>query len=186
MTYREDNGSTSTLSNRSHTTLVVPVSGSLVNYNTAAQFTSSDKNDIFNTLAQEILHDLVHSSDPLTAVTRFTLLTFADLKKYKFYHWAASPALVCRPSWHLTSGAWVSLREQESSWYGLPRALTGWFDRYNGSHDSGFCLAKPDSSGNSVELGRIVDYDTFFVDIPEADVSRHTLRSQAFTNSAQH
>lgn len=46
----------------------------------------------------------------------FLIVTFADLKKYKYYYWACFPALVQKPGWELAS-------EQGWSNVNIPRDL---------------------------------------------------------------
>lgn len=40
----------------------------------------------------------------------FLVLTFADLKKYRYYYWCGFPALLQKPGWE-TEGVWSSLED---------------------------------------------------------------------------
>ncbi|PWN21726.1 E1-like protein-activating [Microstroma glucosiphilum] len=168
-----------TSSASSSSRLSVTVRGMLRNYNTAPQFTSADKNEIFSDLAQEILNDLLTSPDPLDAVTRFTVLAFADLKKYKYYHWAALPALIAQPNWQTSSPGWKSLQEE---WTGkgeeegevsprrmqsLAEAFKEHWQRYRGESEAGFCLVKVGSE--ACQVGMVRDFQTFFAGVPNEE-----------------
>ncbi|OAJ39464.1 E1-like protein-activating enzyme Gsa7p/Apg7p [Batrachochytrium dendrobatidis JEL423] len=72
------------------------VPGVLKNTNTIEDFKSVDKNSLIKTVSLEIWQDILSGAavaDP-TLLNKFLLLTFADLKKYKFYYWFAFPALL--------------------------------------------------------------------------------------------
>ncbi|CAO1630592.1 unnamed protein product [Parajaminaea phylloscopi] len=153
-------------SNRSS---VVTARGTLLNYNTAVQFTSSDKNALFNELAKGILEDLLASPEPLEAVTRFMLLTYADLKKYKFFHWAAAPGLVAQAAWRLTNPGWTVI-EADDKLRTAAGPLARHLETHRGKAEAGFCLLKFDASEQDDQvptLGRVVDYDDFFVGVPQ-------------------
>lgn len=47
-------------------------------------------------------------------LTRFLLITFADLKKYKYYYWFSYPAFVSKPAWEI-DGDWQNVAELLSS-----------------------------------------------------------------------
>lgn len=45
----------------------------------------------------------------------FLLLTFADLKKYRYYYWCGFPALLQKPGWELDGDeVWQTLDEDSS------------------------------------------------------------------------
>lgn len=134
----------------------------------------------FSTTLQ-ILDDLLTSANPLEAVTRFTVLAFADLKKYKYYHWAALPALVAQPNWQTSSHGWRGLQEEwsdegreeeEEPSRRLQSLAVGFkehWERYRGESEAGFCLVKVGSDG--CEVGRVGDFQTFFEGVPSEKVS---------------
>ena len=79
------------------TVCVVP--GTLVNANTLEDFKDWDKGALLRTTARTIWED-VHSGRALVEphrLSRFLLLTFADLKSHKFYYWFAFPAFAITP-----------------------------------------------------------------------------------------
>ncbi|XP_072026829.1 ubiquitin-like modifier-activating enzyme ATG7 isoform X2 [Amphiura filiformis] len=72
--------------------------GTLVNFNILDAFKTSDKINILQLAAIQIWKDITSKEairDP-SLLSRFVLLTFADLKKYHYYYWFAFPAL-CAP-----------------------------------------------------------------------------------------
>lgn len=44
------------------------------------------------------------------ALNPFLVLTFADLKKYRYYYWCGFPALLQKPGWE-TEGVWNTLED---------------------------------------------------------------------------
>lgn len=70
--------------------------GSLKNTNTLQEFKELDKNQYLRDRGLKLLEDIKTGKavkDPSLLVA-FTLITFADLKKYKFYYWFAFPTIV--------------------------------------------------------------------------------------------
>ncbi|TPX62381.1 hypothetical protein PhCBS80983_g00520 [Powellomyces hirtus] len=70
--------------------------GVLYNTNTIEEFKKLDKSAVFAQVADRIWESITSGAavaDP-TLLTRFILLTFADLKKYKFWYWFGFPALL--------------------------------------------------------------------------------------------
>lgn len=106
------------------------------------------------------------SQHPTDALVRFTVLAFADLKKYKYYHWVAIPALIPSSNWYTSTG-WTRLEQVDE----VKAPLEEHVRMYRDSSDAGFALVKGISSGQ-VTLGPVSDLDDFFRDVPEAEVSR--------------
>ncbi|ODM99826.1 Ubiquitin-like modifier-activating enzyme ATG7 [Orchesella cincta] len=78
---------------------MIKVPGLLINTNTAEQFKQLDKNELMVSMGSALLGKL-WSEDGLKEITKtpsilgsFYILTFADLKKYKFIYWFAFPAV---------------------------------------------------------------------------------------------
>ncbi|KAM9325430.1 ubiquitin-like modifier-activating enzyme ATG7 [Gastrophryne carolinensis] len=72
-----------------------PAVGCLYNTNTLDSFKSFDKKALLDQAANEIW-DAIKSGKALddpVLLNKFILLTFADLKKYRFYYWFCFPAL---------------------------------------------------------------------------------------------
>jgi ubiquitin-like modifier-activating enzyme ATG7 len=98
--------SVTTDDSHSHNPFSVNVPGSLKNFNTIEHFKSADKPALFNAHAQRIWDHILSTRDS-TLLNSFLLISFADLKKYKFYYWFAFPAFVAKPPWVSPNG-WSS------------------------------------------------------------------------------
>ncbi|KAJ4975702.1 hypothetical protein NE237_000808 [Protea cynaroides] len=81
-----------------------PVPGTLYNTNTLESFHALDRQSLLKAEAKKIWED-IHSGkaeeDP-AVLSRFLLISFADLKKWSFHYWFAFPALVLEPPATLT------------------------------------------------------------------------------------
>ncbi|ESK86882.1 hypothetical protein Moror_3433 [Moniliophthora roreri MCA 2997] len=84
--------------------------GVVKNYNTIEEFKAADKTKLFNEAADKIWNSITTTRSPHLLNT-FLLITYADLKKYKYYYWFAFPAFVAKPAWHLASesGSWSNV-----------------------------------------------------------------------------
>ncbi|GMQ09562.1 hypothetical protein CsSME_00052885 [Camellia sinensis var. sinensis] len=96
------------------------VPGILFNTNTLEGFHALDKQSLLKAEAHKIWED-IHSGkaeEDSAVLSRFLLISFADLKKWSFHYWFAFPALVLDPPATLVdlrpASQWLSLEEAES------------------------------------------------------------------------
>ncbi|KAJ1815168.1 Autophagy protein 7, partial [Coemansia sp. RSA 2598] len=77
----------------------VAVTGYLYNTNTIEEFKKSDKGELLRSVGAEILQAIQDGRATLKPelLWPFVLLSFADLKKYHFYHWFGFPAVTADP-----------------------------------------------------------------------------------------
>ncbi|KAJ2079296.1 Autophagy protein 7 [Coemansia sp. RSA 988] len=79
--------------------VLVSVEGYLLNTNTVEEFKKYDKGELLRSAGAEVL-DAIRSGRATQQpglLWPFLLLTFADLKKYRFHHWFAFPAVTADP-----------------------------------------------------------------------------------------
>ncbi|THV04544.1 E1-like protein-activating [Dendrothele bispora CBS 962.96] len=92
----------------------IAAKGTVKNYNTIEEFKAADKTKLFNEAADKIWTS-VQTTKSTSLLNSFLLITFADLKKYKYYYWFAFPAFVSTPAWHIDSDAgWSSVSAPNS------------------------------------------------------------------------
>ncbi|KAK6264612.1 hypothetical protein SCA6_020046 [Theobroma cacao] len=96
------------------------VPGILYNTNTMESFHGLDKQGLLKAEAKKIWED-IHSGKVLedsAVLSRFLLISFADLKKWSFHYWFAFPALILDPPATLVdlrpASQWFTLEEAES------------------------------------------------------------------------
>lgn len=181
----------------------VNVHGILRNYNTVEDFKNADKTALLDSLGDEVrsfakfmrrtcahriartpqIWSRVNSSSSdvdADALNPFLVLTFADLKKYRYYYWCGFPALLQKPGWE-SEGEWSSasgvLSEEQVCPATLAAAarahlrllqLSAVNDRQQASSPS-FALARPNTNGFC--FSPISSATDFFADIPVAEVS---------------
>lgn len=75
--------------------LMFDIKGRLTNLNTIDAFKELDKAALLRQRADELIADIASLKilDNLFRLLEFDLITFSDLKKYKFYYWFCFPAL---------------------------------------------------------------------------------------------
>lgn len=67
--------------------------GTLLNVNTIEEFKAINKLDLLKQWGAHIYNLITESDTTYKNVNQFFVLTFSDLKKYKFYYWFAYPSL---------------------------------------------------------------------------------------------
>ncbi|GJJ75972.1 ubiquitin-like modifier-activating enzyme ATG7 [Entomortierella parvispora] len=137
-----------------------PAPGLVKNTNTIEDFKALDKTALFKMVVDQIWQDITSGAalqDP-ALLNKFLLLTFADLKKFKFFYWFAFPALLSEPSWTTDT-----MRDIGDVWSPeLVEQLRLQVDQYRQTYPSsqaGFFLIK--ESQGQVSVARLQDWDTF-------------------------
>ncbi|KAJ3285899.1 Autophagy protein 7 [Borealophlyctis nickersoniae] len=149
--------------------------GTLKNTNTIEEFKDIDKTLLFKQTADQIWRD-IQSGAALKQphlLNRFILLTFADLKKYKFYYWFGFPALLppesvkvrnTRPVGDVLNADEIqSLRENYEKLRNIPE------DASIQSPGTGFFLARKTTEG-TVKVAHLAEWDTFVDGIPRDEI----------------
>ncbi|OKL55737.1 Ubiquitin-like modifier-activating enzyme atg7 [Talaromyces atroroseus] len=75
--------------------------GTIKNFNTVEEYKNADKIQILQEAGRKIwdaIDDGSVLSNP-SILSSFLILSFADLKKYKFHYWFAFPAITSQPHW---------------------------------------------------------------------------------------
>ncbi|KAH9990024.1 E1-like protein-activating [Russula vinacea] len=137
----------------------VPARGILKNYNTIEEFKNADKRALFNKLSDEIWDSIIQNHDT-SALTSFLLITFADLKKYKFYYWFAFPAFAAQPLWEI-DGDWMTAADGHFS-----DAQLSSLTKQLSLQAHAFFLVRP-AQDDSVEIAPVQDFTVFFANVPE-------------------
>ncbi|KAM0287209.1 hypothetical protein ACHAQH_000523 [Verticillium albo-atrum] len=167
--------------------------GSIKNFNTLDEFKNADKQAMLQLAAKhatQIWHAINDGSiyEVPSLLSSFMILSYADLKKYRFTYWFAFPALHSDPQWK-KSGPVVRLTPKESAV--LVDRVGTWTSQRTNSRQNGFFLAKKvrnvdlsnfSEDGNSElhdlnnahgylwEIGKLSDFETgFFNDMPPED-----------------
>ncbi|BGP15825.1 Autophagy protein 7 [Rhodosporidiobolus nylandii] len=129
----------------------VPLHGVLRNFNTIEEFKSCDKAALLDAYGSQIWEQ-ASSADPLASLQSlnpFLLITFADLKKYRYYYWCGFPAVAWRPGWQV-EGSWSDAAMPNAEDKGEPIYLT-----------------RPSASATGeLECGPIAEFASFWANTP--------------------
>lgn len=92
----------------------VKLSGSLYNFNTIEEFKKCDKVEFLKDRASELLKS--GKSAGLKHAVKFYVISFADLKKYKFYYWICVPSFQYDGTFHKVIME-TPLKEKYDNWF---------------------------------------------------------------------
>ncbi|RIA85270.1 hypothetical protein C1645_782203 [Glomus cerebriforme] len=142
-----------------------PSIGTIKNTNTIEDFKVLDKNALFKEITEQIWQD-INSGKAVKnpyLLTRFLLITFADLKKYKYHYWFGFPALVTETSWNVAKNGEIKVISDlwESKDIERFRENYDLFRQKQSCANAGFFLVKR-SNDNEIMIGGLSEFDTFF------------------------
>ncbi|KAK9462622.1 uncharacterized protein V1516DRAFT_684024 [Lipomyces oligophaga] len=132
--------------------------GVLLNVNTVEEFRSIDKSSLIRAQGGQI-HDAIADrsvEDDPSQLASFFLLTFSDLKKYKFYYWFAFP--VIQSDWRFSELDPI-LPVSRSQRNQLVDAVEQWRSEVS-PNQFGFFLI--DCSQDEFKLGKLSEWDEFY------------------------
>ncbi|KAI0757845.1 hypothetical protein C8Q80DRAFT_1265684 [Daedaleopsis nitida] len=139
----------------------VRATGSCKNFNSIEDFKDADKSALFNHVADETWKSIVEDRSTVH-LTRFLLITFANLEKYKYYYWFAFLVLAAKPAWEI-DGEWGSAEDAlgadvlsavQSQVDASPRPLP-------------FFLIR--THANQTSIAPIKDYASFVANVPASE-----------------
>lgn len=147
----------------------VRLRGLLKNFNTIEEFKDASKPELLQPLVDSLAATLSPGSDESSApeLSPFLLLTFADLKKFRFFYWIAFPGIVQKPAWEVAEAGWVEAVEPEEE-----RALRDAIEsRCTQTNDEieGAYLLRTSESGTPI-LASLREFRTFFDGLPDDEV----------------
>ncbi|EGO60611.1 hypothetical protein NEUTE1DRAFT_75898 [Neurospora tetrasperma FGSC 2508] len=158
--------------------------GYIKNVNTIEEFKNTDKNAMIKKAGEQIWDAIqdgtIYSCPSLLA--SFRILSYADLKKYRFTYWFAFPALHSEPQWkrtgpigRLTSDESTALVERIGTWrYMVDRREHGFFLAKKVRREAAGPRSSLDDPGVDIgyrwDIGSLRDFETgFFNDAAEED-----------------
>ncbi|KAJ7065005.1 hypothetical protein C8F01DRAFT_1129104 [Mycena amicta] len=134
-----------------------PAKGHLKNYNTIDEFKAADKTALFNQEAAKMWEAIVSKRDS-SSLNNFMVITFADLKKYKYYYWFAFPAFAAKPAWEIDEPGWQPAASELT-----PESLSSIHEQLR-ANPMAFFLVR-----SGVEIAPVDAYATFFANVPPVE-----------------
>ncbi|KAK4704028.1 ubiquitin-like modifier-activating enzyme ATG7, partial [Phenoliferia sp. Uapishka_3] len=160
----------------------VHLRGILRNFNTIEDFKSADKTSLLDSVGSDVRSPFFPSFQPALTGQRaqiwklassgdspsttgedlnsFLVLTFADLKKYRYWYWCGFPALLQKPGWE-SEGEWRGLEE------GLDQKEAEAIHAHQAETKEFVSLARP-VDGGGIEFAPLSSASTFFGNTPPA------------------
>jgi len=142
--------------------------GLLKNFNTIEEFKDASKPELLQPLIDSLAATLSPSSGgdgPSSApeLSPFLLLTFADLKKFRFFYWFAFPGVVQKPAWEVTDAGWSEPVEPEEE-RALREAIASRRSQRGDDSEGAFLLRKSESGMPLV--ASLHEFRSFFDGLP--------------------
>ncbi|KAJ1995975.1 Autophagy protein 7 [Coemansia spiralis] len=144
----------------------VNVDGYLYNTNTIEEFKKCDKGEILRRAGADILGDIRSgkATQKPELLWPFMLLSFADLKKYHFYHWFAFPAVTADPP-DTTVGTPTPISEAVANCSELGSLFTA-ISSFSRGKSRGYgafvAVYRPSASARPWEIYSLADWDKAF------------------------
>ncbi|KAK9240483.1 hypothetical protein V1525DRAFT_395108 [Lipomyces kononenkoae] len=153
-------------------------SGTLLNLNTIEEFKQFDKSRLIHEQGKKIFEaiqngEIIRDSSKLCS---FYLISFSDLKKYKFYYWFAFPAV--HSDWSFAEADSVVPVGLEDS-AALTAAITSWRKSVD-KELHGFFLLKQNSGEWNV--GSLGEWTNFWADPDASGITVGFIDTSAFPN----
>lgn len=138
-----------------------PLTGQLVCTNILQDFIDYDKKDFLDRQGKEVWRAILSGEalrDPEGCLSRFGLLVYGDLKKYKFFYWFSFPAINYPREVYQESSAQPVLRIFNES---LLAKIQTEYDKPNDERNfqRGYFLVKHDKTKNQVEVLPLTSYE---------------------------
>ncbi|GAA94304.1 glycoside hydrolase family 12 protein [Mixia osmundae IAM 14324] len=133
----------------------VQLRGTLKNFNTIEEFKSADKPALFAAYASQLWAACTTRPTSANSLNTFHVLTFSDLKKYKYYYWFCFPSFIAQPAWQCDS-AYTTLDAEAD--HAHAQVMADWAAQ--SQEDSAACLLK--SVQGRLVAGKLSEFGTFF------------------------
>ncbi|GAA5861143.1 hypothetical protein JCM8547_008048 [Rhodosporidiobolus lusitaniae] len=150
----------------------VRLRGILRNFNTIEEFKICDKAALLDSFGSQIWGRATSSTPPpssttLEALNPFLLITFADLKKYRYFYWCGFPAVAWKPGWEFVGEeGWKSAE--------VPPVQEG------ENNEPAYITRPSSSSAGGVEKAPISEFATFWANTPSEE------RGLVFSDPSSH